>query len=997
MASGKHCRRHADRVSGGLVEQKMSQESKSSAPTAAPNTAAQCTPLRSGLLILLLWCSGFCGISYEILYGRMLGNLLGDQFGVNAAVLLTFLLGIGVGTLWAHRIQRWLWAVELGIGVCGVASALLTAPLSRLLYSSAAVNLTGLGGAMVLSILLLSVPAFLIGVTLPLFAGYLNRATGKAMFAHAYLAYNLGAAVTALVIEYWLVRRFGLSTATLLVAMINAVVCAGIFFGFKDFWRDAPRKVLRPEKRPWPAKRLMVALCAASFASAIFQLTMIKVAEGFLGPYRETFALTLTVTLLGIAVGSEAVRMFRLSLANVLWLALAGLTWLLWRQESLFEAYAAAYPTAVETASGILWLKVMTLVKLMGLPAAAFGATIPALLTDESAVSRDSGRLLFLSSVANAAGFLILALVLHSHFEYGSLILIVVGLTAAALACAQGLNWRAALAPLAGLAIMSLSASKWNESLIYLGHTKFHSSAELAEARAQLEATEVFKGQQDNFSITSFDGSEYLLINGYHSIVLDSWAEKGVGTITSAYAPRLDHALVLGLGAGATASTVGLAFDQTDVIEINPTLAANQPRFGKHNFNIADNPRVNIIVDDGIHHVRATDRKYSLILNTVTSPLYFSSSKLYTKDFLLDVQKRLTPDGIYMTWLDIKIGEKGVETLLNTVSKVFPHCRLACIRSSYFLLIASSEPPRVWHPEAGHKSPVLRDYYFVEKSMHPGWMPYAVIVADAYELIADPAGPINTLDHPTLEFLMASLGRRDFGEFQDRVKQSINPAKLKETSTDAFTWNPAYFDYHINDTLGEENEMAIAVRAATRPLFSDFDIAESLANADFFRDRTAVTGTADDHYWHGVWARRGGQYDRAIAAENACLAIDPKYNNAWYCIGLSEHRRGNLEAAAQGYLNELNVDPEDEDVAPRVGRIRFEQNRHEEAVEWLTKALSLKADADLFMLRAQAYEKLGQRRPAEADFRNALMNAEDKASRYRALEGLLRMVNQTPK
>lgn len=45
--------------------------------------------------------SGFAGISYEILYGRILGNMMGDQFAVSAAILMTFLLGIGLkkGTL----------------------------------------------------------------------------------------------------------------------------------------------------------------------------------------------------------------------------------------------------------------------------------------------------------------------------------------------------------------------------------------------------------------------------------------------------------------------------------------------------------------------------------------------------------------------------------------------------------------------------------------------------------------------------------------------------------------------------------------------------------------------------------------------------------------------------------------------------------------------------------------------------------------------------------
>ena len=69
------------------------------------------------LLTVLLFTSGLCGISYEILYGRLLGNIIGDQFVVSTAVLLTFLLGIGLGALHAHRLWSRLWLIEAGIGL----------------------------------------------------------------------------------------------------------------------------------------------------------------------------------------------------------------------------------------------------------------------------------------------------------------------------------------------------------------------------------------------------------------------------------------------------------------------------------------------------------------------------------------------------------------------------------------------------------------------------------------------------------------------------------------------------------------------------------------------------------------------------------------------------------------------------------------------------------------------------------------------------------------
>ena len=96
------------------------------------------------LFPFMLLASGFCGISYEILYGRILGNLIGDQFIVSASILLTFLLGIGLGGYFAHRLWAHLWLLEAGIGVYGALFAVSSGLLDALLYSDLPLARSGL-------------------------------------------------------------------------------------------------------------------------------------------------------------------------------------------------------------------------------------------------------------------------------------------------------------------------------------------------------------------------------------------------------------------------------------------------------------------------------------------------------------------------------------------------------------------------------------------------------------------------------------------------------------------------------------------------------------------------------------------------------------------------------------------------------------------------------------------------------------------------------------
>lgn len=109
-----------------------------------------------------------------------------------------------------------LWFIEAGIGLYAVLFALNLTRTESLLYSylpgvgiSAAVSL-------VVAVLLLIVPAFLIGVSLPLFAGYAQQLRPRqGYFAASYAIYNFGAAATVIVVEFWLVREVGIRDALL--------------------------------------------------------------------------------------------------------------------------------------------------------------------------------------------------------------------------------------------------------------------------------------------------------------------------------------------------------------------------------------------------------------------------------------------------------------------------------------------------------------------------------------------------------------------------------------------------------------------------------------------------------------------------------------------------------------------------------------------------------------------------------------------------------------
>lgn len=822
----------------------------------------------------LLLLSGFCGISYEVLYARILSNFIGDQFSVSASVLMTFLLGIGFGTLYAHIFQRHLWFIELLIGLYGAAFALSAAKIDMLLYHR--MHFSGSGGqSILLCFLLLTIPAFLIGCSLPLFAGFLSRMQSERVFAKAYTIYNFGAALTVLAIEFWLLRGLGIQRTVLMMASLNFFVAASLRFAFRnpEFTAKKFFDSMPIEMRP------MLALALASVASAIFQLLMVKIAECFLGPFRENFALVLALILAGIALGSAMVQRFRFNFTGAVFVALAGMVWLLGGFGLVLRGYASLYPVLTETYVGWVLFKFLVLAVLMGPPAIAFGATIPALLKERENVARESGRLLFISSIANALGFLFMAFVLHPRFDYWVLILTTATFSTAALWIHLGLVHR--LVPIAVALLVTaflFAKSTWDENLLYLGHTSFYSTKDLAEARADIRFPEKFKGYQDVFSLTRTSANVQFFINGFISFNLNSPAEKVCGAFAALFAPRTDRALVLGLGSGATGGAIALLFDNVDAVEINPVVLQNLHRMAEWNFDLHTRPQLHATLDDAIHYTKTATAHYSLIHSSVTTPLYFSSSKLYTHDFFQAIRQRLTPDGVYVTWVDSRVGERGLDIILKTLQKSFAHCWIGGIKASYFLLICSPGEIQLHEPARITSNQILADY-FLENDLLPEWLPYGLLNTDAFSLIKDRSVPLNTLDYPALEFEMARLRTRNISQFKARLRANMQSEPIAKALQPVMPFDPGRLLVHSEMLFGDSTitDRWHNVLFEKGPGFAEkYDAAK----LEHWKILVAATDSADAHEGLGSELLKQKRFEEAATEFESALKIEPALTDA---------------------------------------------------------------------------------------------------------------------
>lgn len=799
------------------------------------------------LVSLLSFLSGTCGISYEILYARLLNVYLGDMFYVSGAILSVFLLGLAVGASFAHRFVKKLWVIELVIGgyaLCfatwfGFSNGLILETITP--YAA-----SGPHAVVALVFTFLFIPSFLIGTAVPLFSLYIDgyKKSLYEAFSNAYLFYNLGAVLLILVLEFVLLRLVGTQAAIYFIALVNMVIGLTLRFNaikvpdFPDLHQAVLGWLTDWKNTPFFA---MFVLFAMSVFSGIYQLLFLKLSSFLFGPYNENFTLVVAVTLSMIAASVAFVRKFSFSFK--VWIALSGIVitlnflllgpvFRLWGflngpaehtlgsvilsgglNIAFFGIITAAilgsaftlviicfllrksfsnvvfgrwkisgvfYVLAVLAVGTFLLLspieslaahnyntffsnKLFVMFFLGGATLFMFGGTIPAVYQIIPSRKSTTGYLLALSSIGNVTGYLLMILVLDSQFSYHgmafamSLSVFVFGLFLLP-------KQTKILIPycLTGLALLSALHSTWPHDMIKMGALALSDQNKLNKALVYYNNAQEYKKYGYNVGIIQSPKTKdsTLILDGYWSLniednILGNIHEVIVGTIPALFAPTREKALVLGAGTGITASATQALFDDVDVVEINPIIVDKiLPLYSDQNENLLEQEHVNVVLQDGMVFMADGQEKYDTIISTVTTPLFFSSSKLYTTDFFNIVKKRLKPQGVYSMWFDGRVGDDGARIIFQTIKNSFKDCKFSFLSTTYVNIVCSNEKINV-QPGVNIPENLTRRLELAVRSLDVNTFLQSIIFPANVIFERDWEKTVNSFNLRTLEYAMS--------------------------------------------------------------------------------------------------------------------------------------------------------------------------------------------------------------------------------------------------
>jgi spermidine synthase len=137
------------------------------------------------------------------------------------------------------------------------------------------------------------------------------------------------------------------------------------------------------------------------------------------------------------------------------------------------------------------------------------------------------------------------------------------------------------------------------------------------------------------------------------------------------------NVLVVGFGAGVTAGAISIhpTVERMVICELEPLIPkVVSTYFGDVNYNVAANPKVQIVYDDARHYVLTSREKFDLITSDPIHPWVKGAATLYTKEYFEHVKAHLNPGGVVTQWVPLyESTEDAVRSEIATFLEVFPN------------------------------------------------------------------------------------------------------------------------------------------------------------------------------------------------------------------------------------------------------------------------------------------------------------------------------------
>ena len=640
---------------------------------------------RAIIVGVALFFSGAAGLINQVVWQRSLKVFLGGSEAIcSTVVVLVFMAGLGIGSIWMSRIVSRLRSplrsfagfemvlAVVNFGICMLLMSDITDSVFSLQRLVVASGLPLIVLYAVLATVVLAVPCLLMGATMPLAAEALQRSLrlkDSRLLGLLFFVNTAGSVLGTIVSGGWMMSHLGLSSSLFTAVGLNVLAGIVLFVASRGVSGEATPETVNATsaKRSWRPRSDDVLGFGLGFCSLAFEMYLFRLLPLRHEPLPFTFAAVLGGFLLFWSIGAAlSSRNIDLSVASGLKLCAAGcvLTLVVFAFDGRFLV------------TGTMSLTVFILAKTpYFLPCVLFGFLFSR-VAGRTAKSwgADVGRFYSWNTLGSCLGVMATTFIGYEIPAFALILVIAMLIFALAQVEQPEAKRRGWLIPVGLASAVTLVCLTVDITGITPGQASYFG--------------------RDGVVVVQDDGD--LFWDGlWHSRLSKDDDHVGTHNWNLAAAPvwchsgsEIEDVCVIGVGTGITATTLAKinTVNQVDAYDISHVLEEVYERYPDGTLRLRENERINFILQDARTGLALNSKKYDIIQ---TQPLYLKqsgSSLLNSVEFMRLVKSRLKKNGVFCVYSNGT--PEQAFALRETTDSVFAH------RESFFngyLLILSND------------------------------------------------------------------------------------------------------------------------------------------------------------------------------------------------------------------------------------------------------------------------------------------------------------------
>jgi len=202
-------------------------------------------------------------------------------------------------------------------------------------------------------------------------------------------------------------------------------------------------------------------------------------------------------------------------------------------------------------------------------------------------------------------------------------------------------------------------------------------------------------------------GEESLLAaEGGFGTDTDMFTQVVVGHLPMFGARNRGDVLVIGLASGVTVGSVAQHPDVESIVcaEIAPEMYRATRFFDHVNHSVLDDPRLEVVFEDGRNHVLMNENRYDVIISEPSNPWMPGAARLFTREAFQAADKALKEDGLMCMWVQAySIQPEVMRSIVSSFSGVFPYVTMFRMAEVDYCLLGTHYPMRLNETELAER------------------------------------------------------------------------------------------------------------------------------------------------------------------------------------------------------------------------------------------------------------------------------------------------------